>query len=227
MLTTPRSWYVFSVPLPRLTTRSRSHLQTNHEQSSAASTGWLLSTPSYEYSFDSAQSIGLRSLPTEPLPPSRVPSEPYFNLFTHPGASSTVDLPVDFNSLPEMGECHEYEQWWGPGGLGIAGYPSFFDPTPFQQPSHQFPHNIAEGHGLSQRRLSTGDVLQSSGKPEALAYPTPPPSSPPTTLMLPAVPFSFSQVAPAKTEHYGLVHQPHPPHATMLDISGDGARIIQ
>lgn len=222
MLTTPRSRCVFSVPLPRLTTRSRSHLQTDHEQSSAASAGWLLSTPSYEYTFDPAQSIGLRSLPTEPLPLSRVSSEPYLNLFTHRGASSAVDLPVDFNSIPEMGECNGYEQWFGPGGLDIAGYPTFFDPTPFQQPSHQLLHNIAGGHGLS-----TGDVLQSSGKPEALAYPTPPPSSPPTTLMLPAVPFSFPQVAPAKTEHYGLVHHPQPPYATMLDIGEDGARITQ
>lgn len=110
-----------------------------------------------------------------------------------------------------MGEFDGFEQWFGPGGLDIAGYPTFSDPTSFQQPSHQLPDNTAGGHGLIKQKTPTGPALQSSDKPGALAYPTPPPSSPPTALMPPIVPYSFAQVAtPAKTGGFC----PSPPPAT-------------
>ena len=189
-------------------------LQTDHEQSSRAPTGWIPSNTSYEYPFDPAQSTGPRSLPTESQSLSRISSDPYTNLFTHPGASFEAALPDDFHfNAPEMGEFDAFEQWFGPGGLDIAGYPTFSDPTSFQQPSHQLPHNAAGGHGLTKRKSSTGPLLQSSSKRGALAYPTPPPSSPPTTVIPSTVPYGFSQVASLqKTEHYGL--GPSPPPAT-------------
>lgn len=184
------------------------HLQTNHEQPSAAPTVWTPSTTSYEYPLDPAQSAGLGFIHTEPQPLSRISSDPYINLFTHPGASVEVELPVDFN-YAEMGGFDGFEQWFGPGGLDIAGYPTFSDPTSFQQPPHRLPHHTAGEHQFIKQESSA--LHQSSGKRGVLAYPTPPPCSPPTTPMPPSVPYGFPQVAaPTKSEHPGLYSSPPP-----------------
>jgi hypothetical protein len=187
--------------------------QTNHEQSSAAPIGWTSSTTSYGYSLDLAQSAGPGFTPVEPQSLLQVSSDPFLNLFTHPGASVEVALPADFNfNLPELGEFDGFEQWFGPGGLDIAGYPTFSDPTPFQQSSHQLPHNTAGGHELSKQESSTRPALyQSSNTLGALAYPTPPSCSPPTTLMPIPVPHGFPQVAaPTKIERSDLYSSPPP-----------------
>ena len=185
-------------------------LQTHHEQSSAVPTGCDPSTASYEYSPDPAQSTGPGLIPTGPQSPSRVSSDPYMNLFTHPGASVEMALPADFNfDLPQLGECNGFEQWFGPGGLDIAGYPTFSDPNSFQQPPHRLPHHTTAGHELTKQRTSTDPALhQSPDKLGALAYPTPPPGSPPTTHMHP---YSFTQMAaPVKIEHPDLYSPPSP-----------------
>ena len=186
--------------------------QTNHEQSSAAPTGWTPSTTSYEYSLDSAQSIALGFIPSEPQSLSRVSSEPYINLFTHPGASVEVALPEDYNFLPEMGGIDGFEQWFGPGGLDIAGYPTFSDPTSLQQPPPQPPYHPAGGYELIKHEPSTHPAPhRSPSKLVALAYPTPPPCSPPTTSVPLPVPYGFPQVtAPAKSQHSGLYSPPPP-----------------